>query len=72
MLLLYNFRKKQTIPEEAQSYFAELEQYNYSLINKAGKQRCNADALLRIPENSDHEDSVDVATCNSATCHENF
>ena len=64
---LVHLRNKETIPEKVQSYFAELEQYNYSLVHKAGQQHCNADALSRIPDNSDDEDSVDVATCNSVS-----
>ena len=45
---LTHLRNKESIPEKVQTYFLELEQYDYTLTHRPGKRHGNADALSRL------------------------
>ena len=58
-------RKKDSIPEKVQAYFLELEQYDYTLEHRPGKQHGNADTLSRIPADTPATDCTDAKACLS-------
>ena len=64
---LTHLRKKESIPEKVQTYFAELEQYDYSLIHRPGKKHGNADALSRMPQPLSDDQSSTKST-NEGCC----
>ena len=58
-------RKKDSIPEKVQTYFLELEQYDYTLEHRPAKQHGIADTLLRIPADSSVTNCTDAKACLS-------
>ena len=58
-------RKMDSIPEKVQAYFLELEQYDYTLEHRPGKQHGNADTLSRIPADTPATDCTDAKACLS-------
>jgi len=64
-------RKKDSIPEKVQAYFLELEQYDYTLEHRPGKQHRNADTLSRIPADMPvHSDSEICQSINLPSHHD--
>ena len=57
--------KKDSIPEKVQAYFLELEQYDYTLENKPGKQHGNADGLSWIPVHETVKEETESEVCHA-------
>ena len=59
---LTHLRNKESIPEKVQTYFLELEQYDYTLTHRPGKRHGNADALSRLPLD-EANDNLPLESC---------
>ena len=62
---LTHLRKKDSFPEKVQAYFLELEQYDYTLEHRPGKQHGNADGLSRIPVHDTVKEKTESEVCHS-------
>ena len=59
--------KKESIPDKVQAYFAQLEQYDFTLVHFSGSKHINVNALLLhlITKNITEEAAHDI--CNSSS-----